>query len=258
MTQPGLPICVLGMHRSGTSVLTRILNVLGVHLGPDEQLLGPSDSNPKGHWEHQEFIKINDEILNRFEGNWNRVPEFPEGWGNDRRLDDLEQLARKMLREDFSGVDLWGWKDPRTCLTLAFWQRLIGPMKYVLSFRNPIDVANSLNRRDGSSIEQGVSLWLAYVQRALAQTENESRLLVFYEDLLDNWQHEIDRITAFLEKPTASAEMRNAVEGAIHKELRHHHTPIDCNEIALTSHDSTDGIAKAQSLYAQLKCGISL
>ena len=245
------------MHRSGTSVLTRILNVLGVHLGPAEQLLGPSDSNPKGHWEHEEFIKINDEILSRFGGAWNRVPEFSEGWESARELDDLVQLARKTLLEDFSGVDLWGWKDPRTCLTLPFWQRLIGPMKYVLSFRNPTDVASSLHRRDGSSIEQGVSLWLAHCQRILAQTQNESRLLVFYEDLLDDWQHEIERISAFIGKPelAASAEIHKTVEEAIHKDLRHHHTLIDCDRIALNSPDSTDNNERAQWIYAQLKCG---
>ena len=238
-------------------MLTRILNVLGVYLGSDGQLLGPSDSNPKGHWEHEELIKINDEILKRLAGSWNRVPEFPEGWESARKLEDLEQLARKTLHEEFSGVELWGWKDPRTCLTLAFWQRLIGPMKYVLAFRNPTDVASSLNRRDGSSLQQGISLWLAYSQRALTQTENQPRLLVFYEDLFDNWQREIERISAFIGKPemAASEEVRKAVESSIYRDLRHHHTPIDCERIAVNSQEARDNNEMAQRIYAQLKCG---
>src|SRR5215216_4224418 len=173
MTQLSSPICILGMHRSGTSVLTHILNLLGVYLGADAHLLAPSSSNPKGYWEHQQFIKINDEILDRLGGNWYALPEFSEGWESSHELGDLEQFARGNLHEEFAGVDLWGWKDPRTCLTLPFWQRVIGPMKYVICFRHPMDVASSLKRRDGFSTEQGVFLWLVYLQRVLAQTTDE-------------------------------------------------------------------------------------
>lgn len=254
MTVLGSPICILGMHRSGTSVLTRILNILGVYLGPDSQLLEPSASNPKGYWEHKEFVKINDEILNRFGGNWHTAPEFVEGWESAPELDDLEELARKILAEEFATVELWGWKDPRTCLTLAFWQRVFGPLRYIISLRNPIDVASSLKVRNAFSTEQGVCLWLVHVQRALAQIKNEPRLLVFYEDLLNDSQREIERISAFIGKPelAASLEVRKLVEDSIHKELRHHHTPVDCDGMAL---NSTTVVEMAQLIYARIKCG---
>ena len=59
-------ICTLGMHRSGTSLVSRMLNLLGVHLGTDQSLSGTNEDNPKGYWEHHTFALLNDEILARF------------------------------------------------------------------------------------------------------------------------------------------------------------------------------------------------
>ena len=62
MSEPTV-VCVLGMHRSGTSLVARVLNVLGVDLGPEEHLMRPSSANPTGHWENKPITGINDEIL---------------------------------------------------------------------------------------------------------------------------------------------------------------------------------------------------
>src|SRR5258706_8380174 len=68
-------ICVLGMHRSGTSLLARILNLLGVDLGPAEVLTTePIAHNPKGYWEHHEITAISDAILKRYGGSWDEPP----------------------------------------------------------------------------------------------------------------------------------------------------------------------------------------
>lgn len=63
-------VCVLGMHRSGTSLITRVLNLLGVYLGPEEHLITANADNPKGFWEHDLFKRRNDEILERLGGTW--------------------------------------------------------------------------------------------------------------------------------------------------------------------------------------------
>ena len=74
-------ICVLGMHRSGTSLLARILNLIGVDLGPDEVLTTePVADNPKGYWEHHEITAISDAILKRHGGSWDEPPLLPPGW----------------------------------------------------------------------------------------------------------------------------------------------------------------------------------
>src|SRR5579859_5904043 len=111
-------ICILGMHRSGTSLITRLVNLLGVSLGPDEHLMKPLPDNPMGFWENQLLTDMNDEILSRLGGSWHHPPEFYSSWENAATIADLRQRARALLNEDFGAAKLWGWKDPRNCLTL--------------------------------------------------------------------------------------------------------------------------------------------
>src|ERR1700722_14451555 len=73
-------ICVLGMHRSGTSVATRVLNLLGVFLGAEDHFVSPGPDNPKGFWEYQSIVDLNIEILERLGGNCYEPPAFPADW----------------------------------------------------------------------------------------------------------------------------------------------------------------------------------
>src|SRR5688572_17455910 len=144
------------MHRSGTSVVARLLNLLGVDLGPADRLMPPHpEDNPRGYWEHLPILAINNELLARFGATWHEPPSLAAGWERDPALADLRDRARAVIDEDFRGKALWGWKDPRTCLTLPFWQAVLGPMTYVLCFCNPSDVQRSLARRDEVHPAQG-------------------------------------------------------------------------------------------------------
>ena len=136
-------VCTLGMHRSGTSLVSRVLNVLGVYLGPEEHLMRPSSDNPTGHWESRPIKEINDEILSILGGSWQEPPPLPAGWERSPELAAPRHRAREIIQGDFSGSELWGFKDPRTSLTLPFWQRILDPMRYVICLRNPLDVAAS-------------------------------------------------------------------------------------------------------------------
>src|SRR5713226_5579370 len=156
-------VCVLGMHRSGTSLVTRILNLLGVYLGTEPQLPTPAQDNPKGHWEHGIFRELNDEILARHGGTWDQPPRLSTGWEANPGLDDLKHRASTLIQDEFAHAEIWGWKDPRTCLTLPFWQQLLPETHYVVCLRNPVDVAHSLRRRNSFSVQKSSSLWLTYV-----------------------------------------------------------------------------------------------
>src|SRR5260370_25495880 len=116
------------MHRSGTSLVTRLVNLLGVYLGPAERMLEPRPDNPKGFWEHQEINDINDELFARFGGSYFSPPDFPIGWQDSPKLQDLRERASKLFAEEFANVPSWGWKDPRTLLTPAFWRRMTPPL----------------------------------------------------------------------------------------------------------------------------------
>lgn len=84
MLKPGI-VCILGMHRSGTSLLTRVLNLIGLDLGPEHLLLQPRFGNLKGFWEHEEIISLNDAILERLGGKWWEPPIFPPAGKTIRR-----------------------------------------------------------------------------------------------------------------------------------------------------------------------------
>lgn len=221
-------ICVLGMHRSGTSLIARMLNLLGVSLGPEAHLAGSAEDNPKGFWENKLLVSINEEILSRWGGSWDEPPSFPEGWESSPKLSDLRQRVRAIIREDFAAAELWGWKDPRTCLTLPFWQKLLPPMQYVICLRNPVDVACSLKRRNNFSFEKGVELWLAYVAAALQHTRGQPRLFVFYEEIMEDWERELRRVAAFIGRLdlVKQEEIQRSIQEFIDEDLQHHRTSL--------------------------------
>ena len=90
-------VCVLGMHRSGTSLITRVLNLLGVYLGPDAHLMTPNENNPSGYWEHQLITDLNDEILSRLGGSWDEAPAFSQSWANAPELADIRSRAQTLI-----------------------------------------------------------------------------------------------------------------------------------------------------------------
>jgi hypothetical protein len=222
-------ICTLGMHRSGTSLVSRILNLLGVYLGAPHDLTNAGADNPKGYWEHYPIALLNDELLARFGGSWDEPPAFPEAWTRDPGLADLKVKAHAVVSEAFSAAPVWGWKDPRTCLTLPFWQDVVGSIRYVICLRNPAAVLASLSRRDGMSAEKAERLWLTHVQSSLAHTSGRPRLLVCYDDLMHDWRPELRRIAAFIGYPerAEAPDVLEAVGAFLERELCHHRMTIE-------------------------------
>lgn len=221
-------VCILGMHRSGTSLLARILNLIGLYLGPEQVLAKGGIYQPKGLWEHEQMMHLNGEILARHGGNWHEPPIFPPGWETSPTLDDLKQRGRTLIQDTFANAERWGWKDPRNCLTLPFWQQLLPEMRYVVCLRNPVDVAHSLAHRNSFSAEKTSSLWLAYVTSALQHSDGRPRLIVFYEDLMDDWKRELRRLAAFLGMPERAeqVEVRDKVREFTEKGLQHYRTSL--------------------------------
>src|SRR5436189_3433483 len=117
------PVCIAGMHRSGTSMVARLLNLCGLYLGPENELPTTGQDNPEGHWENIHFAKVNEELLAHWGGGWDLPPAMPTLGGLRADLLPLQQNARAVI-EKFSRHALWGWKDPRNSLTLPFWQQL--------------------------------------------------------------------------------------------------------------------------------------
>ena len=240
--------CVLGMHRSGTSVATRILNLLGIYLGPEEHLIGSRPDNPKGFWECQPIVELNDEILERLGGNWHELPSFPAGWERASELADLRQKARTLIARYFAASN-WGWKDPRTCLTLEFWKQLLPPMRYVICLRNPVEVAQSLTKRDGFSTEKSIRLWHRYTGDAIEHTAGLVRHFIFYEDLINSHREEVSRLARFvgnqdaLEPPALSPAIDNFIDADYHRNRTSFLNTVDDPEV----------LFPAKALYVALR-----
>jgi hypothetical protein len=241
------PVCVLGMHRSGTSAVTRVLNLLGVHLGPPDRLTRPLADNPEGFWEHSGLVSVNDAILARFGGSWDDPPALPPGWERSETIADQRERAMHLLEADFSEAPEWGWKDPRTCLTLPFWQALLPPMRYVICLRSPLSVARSLRDRDGFSSDRSGCLWLLHVASALIRTAGHPRLITSYERLVDAFEPELRRLAEFVGRAGALTDALSREIGAtIRQDLCHHR-----NSVLETLDDRTLPFA-ARALYAAL------
>lgn len=221
-------ICVLGFHRSGTSLTARALNLLGVDLGAEAELLPPSETdNARGYWEPRWMNDLNDELLAALGVHWwDAFPAGP-GWEQAPQLDALRERAAALLEQQLGGRPLRGWKDPRMSLTLPFWRPLLEQPRYVVCVRNPVDAVASLQRRPALTlpVRQWGELWLEYTARALRETDGSPRLVVFYEDFFHDGARQVARLAAFAGIDLEAGDARaQAAVAEIAQDLRHHTT----------------------------------
>ena len=214
-----MPVCVAGMHRSGTSMVTKLLRDAGLFLGPDAAIMPAAEENPEGFWEHVGFVELNEEILNRLGGGWDCPPPVPADWAAGP-LAPLRPRAASLL-EPFAGREPWGWKDPRTSLTLPFWQPLLPGLRIVVVVRNPLEVALSLRQRNGFSFALGLTLWQIYHRRLLDDAAPGDRIVTHYDAYFGEPESEIHRLLDFLDLPVDDAVVAHLRSGAS-SGLRHH------------------------------------
>ena len=184
--QRPVTIVVLGMHRSGTSCLTRIINLCGARVG--ERLLGEMTSNARGHWEHVEGLNLNRDLLARSGGSWDAPPATVAA------SLPLRLQMRRFLARLHQGTQPAVWKDPRTTITYPVWRPLIARPVRVALFRHPVSVARSLHKREGFSQERGLQLWLDYNRRLLQIADQEDVLFIDFDGGLDHIDTAIRRL----------------------------------------------------------------
>ena len=135
-------LVILGMHRSGTSLVANWFNASGLNVG--DNLVGGNFSNVRGHFEDRDFLGLHQDLLE--ECGLHR-------WGLHSLKEvclTREQIERvKGLIDDKNSRNReWGWKEPRTCLFLKYYRELLPEAKYFVVFRNAESVIESLVRRD--------------------------------------------------------------------------------------------------------------
>lgn len=188
-------IVVAGMHRSGTSLIASLLESAGVDLG--QRLIGVNIGNAKGHFENLDFVEFHQKVL-RSQGISDR------GWTLQEEIEVEEQyvdIAKEVIAKN-SLKPLWGWKDPRTTLFLEFWANLLPEANFLLLYRSPWEVVDSLYRRgDEIFIDHptlAVKMWMHYNQKVVDFYDkfSERCLLINVENTIHNLQTFIKLIEA--------------------------------------------------------------
>jgi hypothetical protein len=173
--------CVVGMHRSGTSVVSRMLALLGANLGPPEDLMPPKPDNPTGFWESSTVTQIHDDLLAALGGRWDAPTFAEEGWEREPRLRCFLERIEAVAQSHFSQAPVSVWKDPRGSILLPAWRAVTDVAGVVLVLRDPGEVAASLGRRNAIAEPVAIRLWLQYTAEALRHAPEY--LLITHRDL---------------------------------------------------------------------------
>ncbi len=153
-----MQIVVLGMHRSGTSAVARILNMMGAYFGQEGSALDTDQHNPKGYWERKDVVGLNDDLLKAGGSNWFNVVDFNIEKISLQEKSQFENQAKKLVA-DLDNHRPWMIKDPRFSTTFPLWRPLLTEPICIVVYRSPLQVAQSLLRRDMFPLHVGLSLW---------------------------------------------------------------------------------------------------
>lgn len=222
---------ILGMHRSGTSTLAGVLHLNKISMGTYKNFWPrPLAQNPKGFYENYEFRKINDLLLQEvgydvksYETN------IPTLIPSKKRFIEMEKLILKS-NQNFEN---WGWKDPRTCLTINVWMEIIkklkieNEVKIIFVTRNALSVSRSLNKRNDLPIEMGLKIWKTYTEKAFkfCQSSNSNIFYCSFEQLLERPNYTCEKLFNFLDMDWNS----KVIEKFIDKDISTSGKGIDVN-----------------------------
>ena len=230
-----MTILILGMHRSGTSAITRLVGDMGAYIAPDALLLPTTDDNPQGFWERKDVLAINRALLSAQNCNWYHI----EGFDNTRPPPPELRKPMQACINELSAHASFVVKDPRFCLTLPYWLNSLPPssprrrgsirevtpayagVTIILALRHPASVAHSLHLRNAMPLEQGLELWENYMTQALENIEGLPIIKCHYEKLMANPEHEIAALHAALAArfPSLKLPAKNSLNPALVRAL---------------------------------------
>lgn len=197
-------VVVLGMHRGGTSCITRGLQALGVDLGGDLYPARAGD-NDKGFWEDRDINALNVELLKALGYDWHSLTPLLSEEISGPDFDDFKLRAVQLLRHKTFGVDCFGLKDPRMSRLLPFWENVFAHLNvqvsYVIACRHPMSVVRSLAKRDGFAPEKSYHLWLEHMLASLLGTKDKRRIFIDYDLMMADPGKELRRIAQQLNFP---------------------------------------------------------
>lgn len=176
---------VLGMHRSGTSCLTHLLETAGLKTGGIVRRSNPN--NLMGMFEHPGVRDVNLDILRQLGGSWDQPPE-------QVFISELDPRKPRRALEEFKSVPRWLVKDPRMLLTLDAWLPHLKKYQLIGSYRHPLAVSESLNQRNNIPIDKGVRLWLHYNRRLVDYHRRDAFPLIHFGCDPNDYEKSIEKL----------------------------------------------------------------
>ena len=191
---------VLGMHRSGTSALSGLLQAAGLQAPRD--VLGASAGNPLGYWESRRLVGLTDRFLSSLGCSWSQLFRAPRCWMQDEATTEWVAEYLKAMAQCFDHDQHIVLKDPRLCLLLSpLCSAWIGGdvgVDYLLMLRSPIEVIASLTAIHPIRPLDALCLWIASVLHSERQTRHLPRRLISFPELLRKPQDVLFRCRNFL------------------------------------------------------------
>lgn len=211
-------VLVLGAGRSGTSIVTRAIQAIGVDLGDDFK--PPSRKNPTGFFEDAALLKLSKRLRRTLGLRPDSLRLLDEGvWTSAAVMPFYAEFATT-ITERFGHAPVWGFKYARTMRLLPFWLRLFEKMdiapSYVMPVRNPLSVARSRARLDAHRGQQEHSdlEWLANVVPYFDRLRGARLVVVDYDKLMESPVEQLQRLAAQLELPSSDRTVEDIHEFA--------------------------------------------
>lgn len=219
-------ILVLGMSRSGTSLMTRLCSLAGA--GLPAELMGSGFGNPLGHWEPSSLVALNEEILAAVDRRWDDPRPIPEAWFRSRQAYPFLAKLSDAVARCCGSAALSVIKDPRITKLLPLYLSALDAQDVepliVLQVRSPLEVIQSLVHRDGLDPNVAELLWVRSIAEVEFHTRDCLRIWVDARSAVEEWQTTLDRIaqTFQLAWPNSTAQISSAVGRFLKPRLLHH------------------------------------
>ncbi|MCC4288862.1 hypothetical protein [Vreelandella aquamarina] len=219
-------IVVLGMHRSGTSAITGALEKMGVVL--PQELMPPTEDNPKGYFEGLRVMQINDAALSDLQSNWDdtRFSLFI----TDQLIEKYLPEVKRFIQEEFFYSKVFALKDPRMCITFPLWERALLELgieiKVVIPYRNPFEVARSLKKRNDFSTEKSLLLWAKHLLFAEKYSRKYSRFFIGFDQLIAKTAYVLPKLSEFVGVELSQEAMASVKDEFLEPSLKHYNLNI--------------------------------
>ena len=256
-------ILVAGMHRSGTSALTRVMNLHGAALGAGT--LGKGADNETGFWENLSVLAIHEGLLTDLGRSWSDPRPLPEHWRRTPAARRAEQAIADVLASEFGTESLFAIKDPRLGPFLKLWLKTLKRMHIrptvCIPFRNPVEVAASLAQRNHLPTPLSQLLWRQSVAASARNSRNLSRVAVSFDALLDDWRAAIQRIGVALDIdwPRSDDATAAQVEAFLSGNRRHHMASSEAPglELMFGALQALEGDGDHAAAWKQIELGVA-